>query len=201
MTKAYRGPDAAQRRERELTVLRALPGRIPVPAVVDSGPGLTLEYVDGGHGQELIDAGQAADVLRACGEMLRLLHRTPPADVLPDESGGTLVHGDYGPNNVLLDPVTLRVVAVVDWEWTHRGDPIEDLAWCEWIVRAHHPRHVDCLREFFEAYGDRPAWPDRQRAMLTRQRDLIDFSERWEPAGATAQLWRRRLADTETWTE
>jgi aminoglycoside phosphotransferase (APT) family kinase protein len=34
------------------------------------------------------------------------------------ESGGgqTLVHGDYGPNNVLVDPQTLAVVAVVDWE-------------------------------------------------------------------------------------
>jgi hypothetical protein len=23
---------------------------------------------------------------------------------------------------------------VLDWEWAHRGEPVEDLAWCEWIV-------------------------------------------------------------------
>lgn len=201
VTKSYRGPDAAGRRERELTALRALRGRIPVPLVVESGRDLTMEYVDGAHGQDLIDTGEAAGVMRTCGEILRRIHRIPPADVVPDALGQVLVHGDYGPNNVLLDSATLHVVAVVDWEWTHRGDPIEDLAWCEWIVRAHHPRHVDCLGEFFNAYGERPAWSDRQRAMLARQRSLIDFSERWEPAGAATQLWRRRLADTETWTE
>lgn len=201
VTKSYRGPDAAERRERELTALRALHGRIPVPSVVDSERGLTMEYIDGEHGQDLIDAGQAAGVLRACSELLRRVQRIAPADVFPDEPGQVLVHGDYGPNNVLLDPATLQIVAVVDWEWAHRGDPIEDLAWCEWIVRAHHPRHVDRLDELFDAYGERPAWPDRQHAMLTRQRSLVDFAERWEPDGAAGQLWRRRLAATETWTE
>ena len=201
VTKAYLGPDAAERRERELTALRALRGRIPVPSVVDSGQELAMDLIEGDHGQELIDAGRAAGVLRACGELLRRIHRIPPKDVLPDETGRVLVHGDYGPNNVLLDPATLEVVAVVDWEWTHIGDPIDDLAWCEWIVRAHHPRHVDCLGEFFDAYGERPAWSDRQREMLTRQRSLVDFSERWEPGGAATQLWRRRIAATETWTE
>jgi len=33
----------------------------------------------------------------------------------------------------------------VDWEWAHAGNPIEDLAWCEWIVRMHHPRDVTAL--------------------------------------------------------
>jgi aminoglycoside phosphotransferase (APT) family kinase protein len=89
----------------------------------------------------------------------------------------------------------------VDWEWAHGGDPIEDLAWCEWIVRAHHPHQADALDGFFEAYGDRPHWPDRQRAMLTRQRALITFAEGWDPDGAAAELWRRRHSETETWTK
>lgn len=201
VTKSYRGPDAAARRVRELAALRALRGRIPVPAVVEPGRGLTMEYVEGEHGQDLIDAGHAAGVLYACGDLLRRIHRIAPADVFPDEPGQVLVHGDYGPNNILLDPASLRIVAVVDWEWAHRGDPIEDLAWCEWIVRAHHPGQVDCLGEFFGAYGERPAWSDRQRAMVTRQRALVDFGERWEPDGAAGQLWRQRVAATEAWTE
>jgi aminoglycoside phosphotransferase (APT) family kinase protein len=36
---------------------------------------------------------------------------------------------------------------VVDWEFAHLGDPVEDLAWCEWIVRMHHPEHVDAPGE------------------------------------------------------
>jgi hypothetical protein len=34
-------------------------------SVVTGGRGLTLEYVDGAHGQDLIDAGQATGVLRS----------------------------------------------------------------------------------------------------------------------------------------
>ena len=38
-----------------------------------------------------------------------------------------------------------RVTAVLDWEFAHLGDPVEDLAWCEWLVRTHHPEHVGAL--------------------------------------------------------
>jgi aminoglycoside phosphotransferase (APT) family kinase protein len=57
-----------------------------------------------------------------------------------------LVHGDYGPQNCLLGPAAAHeVIAVVDWEWAHAGDPVEDLAWCEWIVRMHHPTCASAL--------------------------------------------------------
>lgn len=39
----------------------------------------------------------------------------------------TLVHGDFRIGNVLYDEQGLT--AVLDWEGTHRGDPLEDLAW------------------------------------------------------------------------
>lgn len=54
-----------------------------------------------------------------------------------------LVRGDKGLNNVLLDPDDRQVIAVLDWEWAHAEDPIEDLAWCEWVVRMNHPDDVD----------------------------------------------------------
>ena len=75
-----------------------------------------------------------------------------------DQLSAVLVHGDYGPNNVLLDPVGHQVTAIVDWEWAHAGDPVEDLAWCEWIVRMHHPEHIAAIDALFDAYGFRPAW-------------------------------------------
>ena len=36
-----------------------------------------------------------------------------------------LVHGDYGPQNVLLDRADLEITAVLDWEWAHAGHPVE----------------------------------------------------------------------------
>ena len=38
-----------------------------------------------------------------------------------------LVHGDFKPGNLLLDGTD--VVAVLDWETAHLGDPIEDVGW------------------------------------------------------------------------
>ncbi|MFB4421339.1 phosphotransferase [Streptomyces sp. QL37] len=112
------------------------------------------------------------------------------------------MHGDFGPNNVLLDPGTFEVTAVVDWEFAHLGDPVEDLAWCEWIVRTHHPGHRHALGHFFCAYGGEvPPWPARRAAMLARCETLRQFCERWEPGGRGVRLWQARAAATADWRE
>lgn len=38
------------------------------------------------------------------------------------------VHGDVGFHNILMEGG--RIVAVVDWEFAHAGDPAEDLSYC-----------------------------------------------------------------------
>jgi aminoglycoside phosphotransferase (APT) family kinase protein len=205
VTKAYQGADAVRRCAREAAVLRGLAGRLPVPAVIDSSDGiLRLSLMGGVHGQELIDAGQAERVLRACGQMLRRIHAIDPALAHvedPDNPLAVLVHGDYGPNNVLLDPAAYEVIAIVDWEWAHAGDPVEDLAWCEWIIRMHHPAYVTALGVFFDAHGFAPAWPARQHAMLTQCRTHLDLAKQWQPGDENVRRWRQRLAITESWTE
>jgi len=54
---------------------------------------------------------------------------------LQDEVGGltgdqevTMVHGDYRLDNLILDPGTWQVRAVLDWEMSTLGDPLMDLA-------------------------------------------------------------------------
>ena len=205
VTKAYRGPDAALRRDREAAALTALTECLPVPIVIGTG-GLSLDmtFMSGVHGQDLIDLRLAHQVLTACGQMLRRVHAIDPALVQGDDPyppGTVLVHGDYGPNNTLLDPEAQQVTAIVDWEWVHAGAPVEDLAWCEWIVRQHHPGHVSDLDAFFGAYGHRPAWTARQDTMVARCRELLELCERWEPGGLAAERWRHRLPITESWTE
>ena len=47
---------------------------------------------------------------------------------LPEETATTLVHGDFRNGNLMVDPET-GLVAVLDWELAHLGDPAEDLGW------------------------------------------------------------------------
>jgi tRNA A-37 threonylcarbamoyl transferase component Bud32 len=203
--KVYDGPDAHRRRDRERTVLSDLAGRIPVPPVIDDpasphdpagDASLTLGFVPGTHGQDLLGLDAATDVaesvLGACGTVLRRIHEL--------ESRPVLVHGDFGPNNVLLDPATFEVTAVLDWEFSHAGEPVEDLAWCEWTVRTHHPSRVDALGAFFDAYGGGiPPWPVRHQAMLDACDTMLDFCTCWDPAGGGVSLWQRRRAATAAW--
>ena len=205
VVKAYNGPHPDDRRERETTVLQALRGRLPVPPVLDTdNESLTLGFVAGTHGEDLIAAGHAAEVMTACGSVLQRLHSLPFDDPLDDRLGrdnatGTLVHGDFGPNNMLLNPETWDVTALLDWEWAHIGDPIEDLAWCEWIVRMHHPAEIPQLQHFFAAYGRRPPWPDRRDAMITQCRLLLEFVRDWDANSAGVAQWQERLRITESW--
>ncbi|MGY0489421.1 phosphotransferase family protein [Streptomyces sp. WG-D5] len=203
--KTYEGPDAEFRLRREHALLTRMQGRLPVPPVREvTAATLTLGFVAGAPGQELLAAGRAEAVLASCGELLQRIHATAQS-VLPEETtkaGKVLVHGDFGPNNVLLDPDTFQVTAVVDWEFAHCGDPVEDLAWCEWIVRTHHPEHRSALGQFFRAYGgEMPPWPARRNAMLTRCEELRQFCDRWEPNGPGVKLWQARAAATADWQE
>jgi aminoglycoside phosphotransferase (APT) family kinase protein len=133
VVKRYRGPGAEARRDRERLMLARLAGRVPVPPPVDghTGDELRMAFVAGVQGQELIEAGLGDPVLRACGRVLRRVHDLDLAELLPDHprpAGAVLVHGDFGPNNVLLDPDGYAVTAIVDWELAHPGDAVEDLA-------------------------------------------------------------------------
>jgi len=47
---------------------------------------------------------------------------------LPDDRPLTLVHSDFRNGNLMIDPKK-GVVAVLDWELAHVGDPMRDLGW------------------------------------------------------------------------
>lgn len=186
-------------------MLAVVSGVIPVPAVLATGPGwLRMATMPGTHGQDLIDAGLARQVLTACGRTLRRLHDLDPPAALSEgngASGAVLVHGDFGPNNVLLDGSGAEVTAVLDWEWAHLGDPVEDLAWCEFIVRMHHPAAAPAVNDFFAAYGSLPAWTATQHEILRRCRELADWCELWQPGGDGVREWERRAALVQSWPQ
>jgi hypothetical protein len=185
VVKRYEGAGWQRRRDTEAAALTELAGRLPVPRVISVEAGaLTMTHLPGVHGQDLIAAGHAVPVLRSCGEMLRRLQSVEPR----------LVHGDYGPNNMLFDPSTFEVTAVLDWEWAARGEPVTDLAWCEWIVRTHHEGEVGALGALFDGYGHRPPLADRRAAAAWRCEELRDaFTSHHD-------VWQRRLDATLAWT-
>ena len=189
VVKAYTGPDADNRRATERDMLRALAGRPPVPEVLDDPPGeLHLSHLPGENGQDLITAGHAGPVLHACGAMARRL------------ADAGVHHGDFGPNNVLLDPATFTVTAVLDWEWAEpRADPVDDLGWCEWIVRTHHPGAAAALGELFAGYGSCPPWPQRHAAMLAKCRSMLALRRRLGPDDPGFQRWQRLITETRAW--
>jgi tRNA A-37 threonylcarbamoyl transferase component Bud32 len=192
VVKTYVGPDAAMRAEREYRALTTMRGRAPVPPVLHRAPhALTLGFLAGGHGQDLIVAGHADFVLAACGSVLREVH---------DAGVG---HGDFGPHNVLLDAASFAPAAVLDWEFASipLTDRVADLAWCEWIVRTHHRSHADAITALFDAYGTRPPWRQRHAAMLSRCRELVAFGCRWEQGGKVERSWRIHLGVTMRWQE
>ena len=85
-------------------------------------------------------------------------------------TGPVLVHGDFGPQNVLIQDD--RITALLDWEFAHIGQPVEDLAWTEWIIRTHHPGAVDALPALLDASGSRVGWSLRHQAMVRRCEEL-----------------------------
>ncbi len=199
--KAYTAPDAVVRQAREESALRALVGRLPVPRIVNSQPGvLTTEYVDGVPGQELVAEGRAAAVMSALGRLLATLQSVSPANVSAHDGTGVLVHGDYGPNNAVLDPAGTNVLLLADWEWCTVGDRLTDLSWCEFIVRLHHPDHVAALPALWDGYGARPRWELRQQAMLARAEQHRAWAKTW-PGGSDPAVWRERVARVQAWQE
>jgi aminoglycoside phosphotransferase (APT) family kinase protein len=109
--------------------------------------------------------------------LLESLHRSAGAPVptfevgfrwlwahLPPPGPVTLVHGDFRMGNLLVDAG--RLVAVLDWELAHLGDPMEDVGWlCTRAWRFGGPGEVGGFgsrAELAAAYGP-GIDPDRVR--------------------------------------
>lgn len=192
VTKRYVGPDAETRQTAEVTALTTLARLLPVPQLIEAGEGeIRVAFLPGVPGQELLPERPEA-VLHSVGRLAARLSQLRPS----------LVHGDFGPQNLLFDPDTAKVTGVLDWELAHRGDPVKDLAWAEWIVRFHHPDLTGSLPALFDGYGSRPDWAHRHAAMLAQCHWALDFVSRWRPSDeAGPALWQARIDRTATFHE
>ncbi len=105
------------------------------------------------------------------GEVAGLQELAAHADeVLAGVRRRTLVHSDLNPKNVLVDPDTLGVVAVLDWEFAHAGHPTTDLG-----NLLRHDRRPPYVEAVLGAYRDRVPRAEGGPDLLDRARaaDLV----------------------------
>lgn len=98
------------------------------PDTVDLGEGSTRPAADDCWRQELDHWQRVIEEDELTPEpllwaTLRRLRRNPP----PPPAKLAVVHGDYRTGNFLHRDG--RIVAVLDWEMCHLGEPLEDVAW------------------------------------------------------------------------
>ena len=106
-----------------------------------------------------------------------------------------LVHSDLNPKNLLVDPVSLQVMAVLDWEFAHAGTPLTDVgnllrferqpAYRAAVLAGYRARVPDAPDDLEEAAGAADLW-----AVL----ELAGRREQNRVARAAYDLLRARLA-------
>jgi aminoglycoside phosphotransferase (APT) family kinase protein len=83
-------------------------------------------------------------------------------DNVPEPAKVAIVHGDLRPGNFLYEDA--RLVALLDWEMVHLGDPAEDLAWIYRPLWSPH-RFLD-LGSFVRRYEEAGGPPVDPAALL-----------------------------------
>lgn len=89
-----------------------------------------------------------------------------------------LVHSDLNPKNLLLDPETLEVTGVLDWEFAHAGHPFTDLG--NLVRFDREPAYVDAV---LGAYADLRGTPPDRALELARAADVYALVELAARAG------------------
>jgi aminoglycoside phosphotransferase (APT) family kinase protein len=107
-----------------------------------------------------------------------------------------LVHSDFNPKNLLVDPESAEITGLIDWEFAHAGSPYTDLGnllrFCEDPVLGAAVLRV--VREKGPDLGDRLVERGRAADLWA----LIDLASRSasNPVAAAAHTLITRIADT-----
>lgn len=146
-----------------------------------AGPFVDAELTIGDFGMPDGLPGFVADHADALGWEPDLLGRleavAEEAQALLDGVGRTcLVHSDANPKNVLIDPGTLSVTGLLDWEFAHSGCPVSDLG--NMLRFDRKPAFADAV---LAAYCERRGTDPGETLELARAADLwalVDLAAR-----------------------
>jgi aminoglycoside phosphotransferase (APT) family kinase protein len=105
-----------------------------------------------------------------------------------------LVHSDLNPKNLLLDPDTLALTAVLDWEFAHAGHPFTDVGN---LLRFDRAPELEAA--VLAAYAGRHGTAPEEALALARAADLwalVDLATRRaaNPVAARADRLLRAIA-------
>ena len=88
-------------------------------------------------------------------------------DLLDTVERRCLVHSDLNPKNLLIDPESLEVTGLLDWEYAHAGHPFTDLG--NLLRFDRRPVYVEAV---LAAYEERRGVPAEAALALGRAADL-----------------------------
>jgi aminoglycoside phosphotransferase (APT) family kinase protein len=95
-----------------------------------------------------------------------------------------LVHSDVNPKNVLVDPASLQVTGLLDWEFAHAGHPFTDLG--NLLRFDRHPAYVDAVLG---------AWCERRGGSPAAALDLARAADLWALVDLAARAGDNPVAD------
>jgi aminoglycoside phosphotransferase (APT) family kinase protein len=125
-------------------------------------------FADGDLRVEPFDPDLAAHVEASGVDLPGLAEVAEAAQALLDAEQRTcLVHSDLNPKNLLVDPETLEVTGVLDWEFAHAGHPFTDLG--NLLRFDREPAYVEAV---LDAYAGLRGTPPDRALDLARAADL-----------------------------
>jgi len=197
--KRYSGPGIIQRWQTEMRLLQALQNQFPLPTLLEQSheAEIHIRTLAGVPAADLITAENSPLIMAALGHALQKLQSTPLQEMhnFLHGTGDILVHGDYCLPNFIFISQPLTLEAIIEWEWAHLGDAVEDPSWMEWHIRMHMGKFVRDLPIFYEAYGITPGWGERKDAMIMQVHRHLEFA-RMAGEKRAIQKWQNRLQIT-----
>lgn len=117
-------------------------------------------------------------------------------DLLDSVGRISLVHSDLNPKNLLIDPESLAVAGVLDWEYAHAGHPFTDLG--NLLRFDRHPAYVDgVLAGYVALRGGDPGWA-QDVARAADLAALVELAARRQANPVAARAHDRLLAIART---
>jgi Ser/Thr protein kinase RdoA (MazF antagonist) len=105
-------------------------------------------------------------------------------DLLDTVDRTCLVHSDLNPKNLLVDPDTLEVSGVLDWEFAHSGCPVSDLG--NLLRFDRNPAYADAVLA---------AWCERRGTDLDHTLELARAADLWALVDLAARRGENPVAD------
>lgn len=174
--------------------LAGMPTLRPGP-FVDAG--LAIGDFDVPDGLPGFVASRSAELGWESGPLRRLTDVAVRAQALLDTVGRScLVHSDLNPKNLLVEPASGEVAALLDWEYAHSGHPCTDLG-----NALRFDRRPAYAAAVLDAWCERRGTEPRETLDLARAADLwalVDLAARASenPVAERAAVLLREVART-----